>query len=84
MIDKRGMQGKFNISTVDRHFISANFSDAPTAGSTNNNKFLLRFEFFEVLVRIARTKFIEGGSNVSYEDALESLFNEHLLHFPKI
>ena len=51
----------------------------------NKESALLRFEFFEVLVRIARLKYIENvdgkdalNDNESYR-ALHRLVNEHIL-----
>lgn len=59
MIDKN-----FNISTADRLFISANYCEAPVAG--NSSKDLLRFEFLEVLVRIAKAKYIDTNITGSF------------------
>lgn len=54
MVDK-----SFNLSSVDRLFISAIFNDGRT--DALNAKEMLRFQFLEILVRIARTKYMETG-----------------------
>ena len=69
-----GMIGKnFNISTADRLFISANYTDAPVEGNTAKD--LIRYEFIEVLVRIAKVKYIDTCICSSYPEALETFFN---------
>jgi hypothetical protein len=73
-----GLLGKhFNISTADRLFISANYNDAADAGA-NSAKELLRYEFLEVLVRIAKVKYLDAGIYDSYRPALEHLITEEL------
>jgi len=67
----------FNISTADRLFISANYNDAPDAGA-NSAKELLRYEFLEVLVRIAKVKYLDSGIYDSYQPALEHLITEEI------
>lgn len=68
------MIGKnFNISTADRLFISANFSEHHVAGNTAKD--LIRYEFLEVLVRIAKVIYVDTGICTTYTAALESLFN---------
>ena len=49
------------LSTIDRHFIATNVEIQPTPGEENPAKELVRFEFFEILLRIANTKFKESG-----------------------
>ena len=79
------IHSNFNISTVDRLFISANFQDKSHQDGAvqNSQKELIRFEFFEVLVRIARAKLIEPGTCKNYEEAMEVLFNDFLMNYPK-
>lgn len=45
----------------------------------NEDKFLCRFEFLEVLVQIARGKYIETGAESNLSQALSTLFNRHIL-----
>lgn len=66
-----------NIATVDRLFISANYSE----NNANNAKELIRFEFFEVIVRIARARYFDSKQQTSYGVALELLMNDYLTNF---
>ena len=66
-------------SMLESSFAAANY-DADT-DSWNDSTALLRYEFFEVLVRIARRKYIENGEledDESYR-ALHRLVNIHIL-----
>ena len=77
-----GLIGKhFNISTADRLFISANYNDSANSGG-NSAKELLRYEFLEVLVRIAKVKYLDPGIHDSYRPALEHLLTEEISRFP--
>lgn len=64
-------------STVDRLFISANFE--VTDQKDNPDKYLIRFEFIELLVRIARAKYQQPGIIESISEAFEKLIEEHVL-----
>ena len=46
---------------------------------TNDDNALCRFEFMEMLVRIAKGKFIDYGSETSLSAALERLIQEYVL-----
>ena len=70
----------FNIATADRLFIAANFNDyGEVAG--NSTKELIRFEFLEIIVRIAKAKYIDTGLKENYEEALRSLFSQEFTNF---
>lgn len=62
-----------NISSVDRTFIAATLkvveSNAPSNG-------LRRFEFLEIMVRLANIKFLETKIVKSYAEATEKMLSE--------
>lgn len=68
---------KLTLSTIDRLFIATNYEIEDNA--ENPDRALNRFEFFEILIRIANVKFRETGIVHSYSDALEKLLKEHVL-----
>ena len=58
-------------------FITANFE---AENQPNNpDKQLIRFEFIELLVRIAATKFKEAGITKTYTESFEKLWEENIL-----
>ena len=52
------MDKTMNLASCDRLFIASNYNEANPGGS---NKELIRYEFFEILVRTAHLKFIATG-----------------------
>ena len=46
----------------------------------NDDKELCRFEFMEILIRIAKGKYIDFGSMTSLSQAFTRLLDEHILH----
>lgn len=67
-------------SVLDCLFFSTNFETEADAFS-NEHK-LLRYEFFEILVRIAHNKYVKTGilDENSNTRALHRLVNEHILN----
>ena len=45
------------LATIDRLFIAVNFEGVPGGLDDNPDKELCRYEFFEILVRMAQAKF---------------------------
>lgn len=68
------------LATVDRAFIAANVpADGVTVAIENPANALSRFEFLEILVRLANNKFKETGVCATYEEAFNKLLEEHVL-----
>ena len=65
------MDNVVNIATVDRAFIGATRKDVETAAPCNG---LRRFEFIEILVRLANMKYYETKVVKTYAEASEKLF----------
>ena len=62
-----------NLSALDLTYIAA------TNKQENNSPNMDRFEFLEVLVRLANKKFIETKQIRRYPEALDKLLKEHIL-----
>lgn len=69
---------KISISTIDRLFIATNYEIEDNI--ENPDRALCRFEFFEILLRIANAKFRDTGIVHNYSDALEKLLKDHVLN----
>lgn len=67
-----------SVSTVDRLFIAVNFEGVPGGLDDNPDKELCRYEFFELLVRMAIAKFPSHPP----AEALKKLVEEYLLCDP--
>lgn len=64
-------------STIDRLFITTNFE---AENQPNNpDKQLIRFEFIELLIRIAGAKYKETGVCKTWTDAFEKLWEDNIL-----
>lgn len=74
------MDKKTPISIIETIFISANYED-DAHNSDNPNRELCRYEFYETLIRIAKSKFKDSGICRNMPDSLEFLFNDHVLPF---
>ncbi len=62
---------------IDTYFKATNFEEED---QDNNDDFALnRFEFLEVLVRIARGKYVETGQETQTSVALMKLLQTHIL-----
>ena len=70
------------LSTVDRIFIATNVETSEKM-QDNPEKALCRFEFFEILLRVASAKFKETGIVNTYHEALEKLLKEHIIPYAK-
>jgi hypothetical protein len=64
------------IATIDRLFIATNVEIV--ANDENPDKELCRFEVFEILLRMANSKYREPGICANYSDALEKLLKENV------
>lgn len=62
---------------VDTYFVATNYEE--TDMDANDDTALCRFEFFEILVRIAKGKYIDLGYMDSLSMALEKLIKTHVL-----
>ena len=62
-----------NISSVDRTFIAATLKVAESNAPSNG---LRRFEFLEIMVRLANIKFLETKIVKSYAEATEKMLSE--------
>jgi len=68
-----------NISSVDRCYIAATLKVTESTAPSNG---LRRFEFLEILVRLANVKYLESKVVKTYAEATEKLISECLLaHF---
>jgi len=67
------------MSTIDRLFIATNYEVEDN--DENPNRALNRFEFIEILIRIANTLYRETGHASTYADALDLLLSNNI--FPK-
>ena len=72
---------RINSQDLERLFYATNFEEVEQ--EYNDNKALMRYEFFEILVRIAHYMFVKTGelSSDSNSRALHRLINEHILPF---
>lgn len=65
------------LATIDRLFIATNVELEQI--SENPDKALCRYEFFEILVRVANAKYKESGIVATHSDALKKLLHENIL-----
>jgi hypothetical protein len=78
IIDGKGV----TLATVDRAFIAANVAvDGMKLSEENPTNALSRFEFLEILVRLAQSKFKETGICATYEESMIKLLEEHIFPF---
>lgn len=74
--------GKIKFSDIDRLFIATNFNPNETASDNNPLKALVRYEFMEMLVRLAHEKY----PNVTYTEAFNVFYENDIrdcfLNFP--
>jgi len=75
IIDGKGV----TLSTVDRAFIAANVAvEGQKLSEDNPTNALSRFEFLEILARLAHSKFVETKICPTYEEAMTKLLEEHI------
>ena len=66
-----------NVNVLTKHFKDTNFEEVDQEGNDDNA--LVRFEFIEMLIRIAKYKFIDYGQMQSLEDATSRLIEKYVL-----
>lgn len=62
---------------VDRSFIATNFEEVDL--DNNDDKSLCRYEYLEILVRLAKIKYFDRGAEPTVAKALERLLKQHIL-----
>ena len=68
-----------NISTIDRTFIAANLKVAESSAPSNGLK---RFEFLEIIVRLANIKYLETKIVRTFAEATDKLITDCVIgHF---
>ena len=65
------------LSTIDRLFITTNVAQHEFKKDTNE-RVLKRYEFFEMIIRIAIAKFKEHNKNMSIWEATKLLLDNHI------
>lgn len=65
------------MSDIDRIFIATNVELEDQ--DANDDRSLCRFEFFEILVRIARTKYLESQICKTIPEAVTKLIEDHII-----
>ena len=75
----RFLDAAVNISCVDRSFIAANLKVADVATAPSNG--LKRFEFLEIIVRLANSKYGETKVVKTYAEATEKLITDCVLPY---
>jgi hypothetical protein len=66
-----------NLSTVDRNFIATNVSNNPYKNSAERE--LHRYEFIEVIVRLALSKYKDTKVTATLQDAVEKILSEDII-----
>jgi hypothetical protein len=62
---------------MDNHFFAVNFEGEEQ--DDNPDKALIRFEFIELLIRVAKEKYMKSGECKSLTSALERLFDVNIM-----
>lgn len=65
------------MSAIDRLFIAVNVEIVDL--EENHDRSLCRYEFFEILARIAYTKYVEKGACRHVNEGLDKLITEYVL-----
>ena len=83
-VDKWQILDRANLlmSDVDRIFIATNVELEEQ--EANDDRSLCRFEFYEILVRLAKLKFYEKGACKTIAEAVEKLIVDHVLPHSKL
>ncbi len=74
-------QATFNISAADRVHIASGVKIKDNPNFSTQGNALVRFEFFESLVRIAQQKYKEQGAAATFRDALQMLLSENVMKY---
>lgn len=77
MIDGKTLR----LTDVDLKFIATNSSEI--RGPRNPERALVRFQFMEILVRLAEDKYMKNNPNIEHKDALKTLINDHVFNVIK-
>ncbi len=75
------LDSKVSQDSLDRCYIAANIDIEKIEGIYTPSDSLNRFKFLEVIVRIAKAKYIETGLTKSYPDAIQLLMDNNILKF---
>ena len=78
----RFIDKQFHASAADRLFIAANYDLDYNEGDQNVASQLIRYEFLEILVRVAKHKFIETNKCSNYKVALGAMFSQIKKEYP--
>ena len=62
---------------MDIAFAATNFEEEDQEG--NDDRALIRFEFFEILIRMVQTKYIETKKISSLSEGLKKMINDHII-----
>ncbi len=73
------MDNHFHMSIIDRLFIAVNVELVDMVD--NADRALCRFEFYEIIVRIAQAKFVDNGHFKSISKATEHLIENYILRY---
>jgi hypothetical protein len=70
-----------NLAAIDRAFIATNVKtrDSPGDIPQKPGNALCRFEWLEIIVRLATEKYRGPGLVATFHEALEKLLDEHIL-----
>ena len=71
------LDGHCRQSDIDRLFIAVNFEEVHT--DENPDKLLIRYEFLELIVRVANEKFVKPKKIRKVPDAIEKLITDNIL-----
>ena len=72
-------QKHLKIAWVDTYMIAALGNEVKYKGSNRIEGFLTRFEFSEVLIRLAKARFVESKICVTVGEAFDKLITEHII-----
>lgn len=66
-----------NSQIIDMYFVATNYEEGGEQEG-NDDRSLCRFEFFEILIRIARGKYVETKKETNLLLAFDKLLQEHV------
>ena len=62
---------------MDIAFAATNYEEEEQEG--NDDRALIRFEFFEILIRMVQTKYVETKKISSLSEGLRKMINDHII-----
>ena len=83
IIGMKLIDNNLDLPAVDRDFIAAQYIEEKIEGAVNPLNALCRYQFLEILVRVAKTKFEVKGQAFSHSACLEKLLSECILKADK-